>query len=82
MGPLQDSALAVLLLNKAQTPAVMTLSTEMLGNSVMSAYDEDVTFRMRNLWEKKDLLAPLSAKHDVHFTVPSHGSVMLKLTPN
>lgn len=76
----EDSAMAVLLLNKAPLPTRMTLSTSMLGN-MMDAYNDDVVFSMRDLWDQRNLLEPFSPKHDAVFTVEAHGVVMLKLTP-
>eukprot|EP01039_Chlorochromonas_danica_P008549 gene8549-9422_t len=77
-GPLSDNALVVLLVNKGPAPKKMELTLDKLGSF---AADGLKKFKARDLWKQKNVMEPLSQEQSLTFLVPSHGSVLLKLTP-
>ncbi len=72
MRPLADGSRAVALLNRGAAPATISVAWTDLG------YPEHLSASVRDLWEHQD-------KGKAHATfsaeVPSHGVVMLKVTP-
>lgn len=77
MAPLVENARVVLLVNKGPVPTTMTLNAVVAG---LSAEDKTV-FTVRDLWAHRDLHESFSATNSLQFKVPSHGVMMLKLTP-
>lgn len=71
--PLVDG-FAVLLVNKGHITTKMELTLAKMQ------VPSGKTYRARDLWEHRNLLEVLSDKNSLSFMVPSHGSVMLKLT--
>ena len=69
---LKDGSRAVILLNRGSAEADMSISWEEIG------YPAHLSASVRDLWQKKDLgksAGSFGAK------VPSHGVVMVKVTP-
>lgn len=77
MAPLAQGALAVLLVNKGHVLSSMTLNAVVAGLSA----DDKTEYTVRDLWAHRDLPETFSAANQMHFKVPSHGVMMLKLTP-
>ena len=77
MAPLSNGALAVLLVNKGPIATAMTLNAVVAG---LSAEDKTV-YSVRDLWAHRDLHETFSAANPLQFKVPSHGVMMVKLTP-
>lgn len=71
--PLSGNSMAVMLANRAPVESLMTVTWEMLGLSSNSVY------KVRDLWKHEDIHA--AQRTQVNVLVPSHGAVMLKLTP-
>jgi alpha-galactosidase len=69
---LADGGRAVILLNRSQSPADITVRWEDLG------YPTHLSIKVRDLWEHKDLAA---ATGKFTANVPSHSLVMLRVTP-
>ncbi len=69
--PLQDGSKAVLLFNRASVPSPMTANWGRLGIRTPAA-------RVRDLWAHKDL-GVIQRRYTA--VVPSHGVVMLRVTP-
>lgn len=73
MSPLADGSYTVLIVNKGKTPKKFTLTTDMAGLP-------DGRYKLRDLWEHKDLTERLTGKTPATFVIQSHASVMLKVT--
>ena len=71
-GPLEGGAYAVILLNRGMASSNITASWSDFG------LDPSKEAGVRDLWMMKDLG---NMKGSVSATVPSHGSVMYKITP-
>ena len=71
-GPLDGGAYAVILLNRGTATANVTASWSDFG------VDPSKEAAVRDLWQMKDLG---SMKGSVTATVPSHGAIMYKITP-
>jgi alpha-galactosidase len=69
--PLKDGSKAVVLFNRASVPTAMTASWGRIGLHTSKAM-------VRDLWEHKDL-GVVDSRYTA--TVPSHGVVMLRVTP-
>jgi len=69
--PLADGARAAVLLNRASVPTTIAASLGRMGITTDSA-------RVRDLWEQKDM-GTFGRRYEA--TVPSHGVVMVKVTP-
>jgi alpha-galactosidase len=69
--PLKDGSKAVVLFNRASVPSPMTANWGRIGLRTSRA-------RVRDLWEHKDL-GVVDRRYTA--TVPSHGVVMLRVTP-
>ncbi|HEY5220202.1 MAG TPA: hypothetical protein VIJ16_10360, partial [Gemmatimonadaceae bacterium] len=71
MKPLADGSKAVVLFNRASVPSPMTANWGAIGIKTKQA-------RVRDLWAHKDL-GTIDDRYTA--TVPSHGVVMLRVTP-
>jgi len=69
--PLADGSRAAVLLNRASVPTTIAASLGRMGITTDSA-------RVRDLWEQKDM-GTFGRRYEA--TVPSHGVVMVKVTP-
>merc|ERR1712217_882241 len=82
-GPLVGGCFTGVLLNMESTPAVITLTRDMLVRSIANAANGSVPpvsheFKMRDLWKKT---SAGTFKDKWHSVVEVHGVVFLKLTP-
>lgn len=71
--PLVDNSIAVMLANRGPIESIMTLSWDMIG------VDSGSVYKVRDLWKHEDIHA--AQKNQLNVLVPSHGVVMLKLSP-
>jgi alpha-galactosidase len=71
--PLQNGAIAVVMLNRGAAEQTITLNWADLGVAA------EKTFTVRDLWEHKEL-GQMSGKF-TPVPIPSHGSVMITLKP-